>query len=115
MTATAMKAYRDDPEPNGPVAPSQSDAGVSPAQTEEVLQVVTRGAPLGIAVQLTVPGTQYIFEGIIEHFFGGEASILLDHHFQKETLVRIEFHGFQFDGEVQFSERKGNSYDTHVV
>ena len=75
----------------------------------------TRGAPLGVKIQLRVPGSDYPFEGIIEHFFGGEASILLEHRFQKETRVRIEFDGFHFDGEVLSCQPKGDLFDIHVV
>ena len=100
------------------VEPSQSpvngtsspliDAG-SPAPVE------SRGAPLGLKIHLRVPGSDYAFEGTIEHFFGGEANILLDHRFQKETHVKIEFNGFHFDGEVLNCQRKGEVFDTHVV
>lgn len=92
------------------------EADSQPVQTADVPPVEqTRGAPLGIAVRLTVPGADYTFEGVLEHFFGGEASILLDHRFQKDTHVKVEFRGFQFDGDVLFCERKGDRFDTHVV
>ena len=70
---------------------------------------------LGLEVRVTMSGVDYIFEGVLEHFIAGEASILLDHSFLKETKVRVEFNGFRFDGEVLFCERKGELYDTHIV
>ena len=99
-------------EPDLP--PVQCDAPPV-TQADAPPSVETGGAPLGLKIHLRVPGSDYPFAGIIEHFFGGEASILLDHRFQKETHVNIEFAGFHFDGEVLYCQRKGDVFDTHVV
>lgn len=98
-------------------SPIEPDAPLTNLSTEADAQSLaeTPGAPLGLKIHLAVHGSDYIFEGVMEHFFGNEASILLDHRFQKETRVKVEFHGFQFDGEVLYCQRKGDRFDTHVV
>lgn len=73
------------------------------------------GESLGLQVNVTMPGFEQVFRGVMEHFVCGEASILLDHIFAKGTPVQVEFHGFQFDAEVLYCERKGEQFDTHVV
>ena len=83
------------------------DAGPSPIEVKEV--------SLHLKVRVTMPDADFIFEGVMQHFVAGEASILLDHRFVKGTEVRVEFHGFQFEGEVLFCEPKDDLYDMHVI
>ena len=77
----------------------------------------TAGRPkLDLKVGLAIPGDPYVFDGVMEHFDGGEASITVDCIFQKDTQLRVEFHGFHFDGDVVCCERKNDGlYDIHVV
>lgn len=74
-----------------------------------------RGMSLGLKVRVTMPDAGFVFEGVMQHFVAGEASILLDHRFVKGTPVRVEFQGFQFEGEILFCEPKDDLYDTHIV
>ena len=83
--------------------------------SRNVLALGSDGRPLGLKVQVVKPGLPGTYEGILEHFIPGEASLLLDHNFPQDTLVRVNIHGFEFDGHVVFCERKGDFFDAHIV
>lgn len=68
-----------------------------------------------LRVRVEKPGTGFIHEGLIEYVMPGEVSIFLNHRFPRETQLRVNVNGFQFDGTVVFSEPKGHAFETHIV
>lgn len=62
---------------------------------------------LGLNVEVTMSGADYIFEGVLEHFMAGEASILLDHSFLRRRRFEWSLMGFGLMGKYCSANAKG--------